>query len=67
MSTNTVTVDAKFITRGQSFRGGWNKRQFEILGFDWPPPPGWRRMAVGREIPASLAEEFLSLKQPRPE
>lgn len=65
-NTETVIVDAKFITRGQSFRAGWSRRQLEILGFDWPPVPGWRRMAVGREIDSASAEEFLALKQHRP-
>ena len=63
---SAVVVTEKFITQGQSFRGGRSKRQFEILGFDWPPPPGWRKKAVGRLIDESLAEEFLMLKKPPP-
>lgn len=62
-----VHVTEKFITQGQSFRGGWTRRQFEILGFDWPPPPGWRRKTVGRRISKELADEFLALKSQRKE
>ena len=63
---NQIEVTAKLITQGQSFRGGWSKRQFEILGFAWPPPPGWRQKAVGRRISRAEADEFLALKgQPK--
>ena len=63
----TYTVTPKFITQGQSFRGGWSKRQIEILGFEWPPKPGWRREAIGREIAYAEADEFLSLAKLRPQ
>ena len=56
-----VIVTDKLITRGQSLRGGWSKAQFAILGFDWPPKPGWRRMAIGREIDEDKAAEFVRL------
>ena len=59
-------VTAKFITEGQSHRGGWTKRQLQILGFSWPPQPGWRQQAVGRSIPSSEAREFLALRKPTP-
>lgn len=60
----SITVTAKFITLGQSLRGGWTKRQFQILGFDWPPMPGWRQKAVGRVISEEAAREFLALRVP---
>lgn len=62
----SFVVTPRFITDGQSFRGGWTKRQLEILGFDWPPPPGWRKQAVGRRIEQAAADEFLALKAHRP-
>jgi hypothetical protein len=62
-----MKVTPKFITDGQSLRGGWTKRQLEILGLVWPPKPGWRQRVVGLEIADELAKEFLSLKTRRPQ
>lgn len=62
-----MIVTPKFITLGQSFRGGWDKRQLELIGVPWPPPPGWRKAAVGREISEDAATEFLARKKRRPE
>lgn len=62
----TVQITPKFITCGQSFRGGRTRRQMEILGVGWPPPPGWRKKPVGQLISRALADEFLALKKHRP-
>lgn len=61
-----MKVTPKFITQGQSFRGGWTARQLELLGFPWPPARGWRQLAVGRELTDEQAREFLALKRPAP-
>lgn len=62
----SFVVTAKFVTQGQSFRGGWSRRQLEILDVTWPPSRGWRKQVVGREITDDAAKEFLSLKRERP-
>lgn len=56
-----MKVTAEFIEQGKSQRGGWSKRQLAILGVQWPPQPGWKQRAIGREITQAEAEEFLVL------
>ena len=37
-----VIIDTDFIRLGESGNGGWNKKQFNILGINWPPKKGWK-------------------------
>lgn len=41
---------------------GWNKEQLAVLGVGNPPRKGWMGKLVGREIPDSDYELFLSLQ-----
>ena len=50
------------IEAGQSRNGGWSERQLALLGVAWPPGAGWKRDAIGREVPNPAVEEFLALK-----
>lgn len=59
----TVIVDDNFIILGQSGEGGWNKKQFEILGISWPPPRGWRKLVIGKIISYSDALKFIEYKR----
>jgi hypothetical protein len=60
--SNTVTVTIGLIEKGKSLRGGWSRRQIELLGITYPPTHGWAKRSVGNKITASEAEEFLALK-----
>ena len=59
---STIKVDREFLLRGKSFNGGWSKKQFKILGEDWPLEKGWWKRIIGIRISEEDAEEFLSLK-----
>ena len=48
--------------RGMSGVGGWNKRQFDLVGIGWPPWKGWREWLVGREYSEEVVEGFVRLK-----
>lgn len=56
-----MTVTPEFIEQGKSAHGGWSKRQLAILGVQWPPQPGWKPRAIGREIAQAEANEFLRI------
>ncbi len=39
---------------------GFNRKQLEVLGVEWPPKKGWLRALVGTEISEEQYAEFLS-------
>jgi hypothetical protein len=65
MADDLVTVTAELIEAGQSERGGWSKAQLALIGVAWPPPAGWKEIAVGRRIPRADTERFVALRAGR--
>jgi hypothetical protein len=59
---NVMVITQQFIEQCQSFKGGWSKRQLNLLGIEWPPAPGWRKFLTGKEIPPDVANQILLLK-----
>lgn len=59
-SKMTVRITEAFLRAGQSGRDGWTKRKLALLGVNWPPRKGWKRLVIGQDIPESVAEEFLA-------
>lgn len=41
---------------------GWNKKQLEVVGVEWPPSSGWIERIVGGELSDEKARLFESLK-----
>lgn len=57
-----MIITTALLEQGRSERGGWTRDQLELLGVGWPPPPsGWTKRIVGKEIDDQDAEAFLSL------
>jgi hypothetical protein len=54
-----VRVTEDFLLAARSARGGWTSEQLRILGVDWPPVKGWKRLAIGRTLTAQEARDFL--------
>jgi hypothetical protein len=65
MVDDLVTVTVELIDAGQSESGGWSKAQLALIGVAWPPPAGWKGVAVGRRIPRADAERFIALRAGR--
>ena len=57
-----MKITATLIEAGKSIRGGWNRKQMDILGVDWPAREGWQRKVIGKEIHGDEAERFLHLR-----
>ena len=57
-----VTITKELIEAGASNQGGWNRKQFQALGIQWPPKNGWKTRLIGTRIDRSKAALFLSLK-----
>jgi hypothetical protein len=56
-----MKITATLLEAGKSIRGGWNRKQMDILGVSWPLREGWQRV-IGKEISADNAERFLDLR-----
>jgi hypothetical protein len=52
------TITREWIEAHRTPRGGWTRLQIEALGEPWPPPHGWRRRAVGRQITDRSRAQF---------
>ena len=57
-----MKINSTLIEAGKSIRGGWNRKQMDILGVDWPVREGWQRKIIGKEISGDDAERYLSLR-----
>jgi hypothetical protein len=55
------TVTEQWIRDHATAKGGWKKRQLELIGEPWPPKPGWIARAVGRQITEDQRLEFESM------
>ena len=55
-------ITDELLESGRSESGGWSRAQLHLIGVAWPPPKGWKRTAIGREVPDEVAAEFVSLR-----
>lgn len=57
-----VIITEKFLEAGYSSKGALTYSQLNLLGIPTPSKSGWRKKLLGTEIPKSIADEFLNLK-----
>jgi len=43
-------ITKEFLMDNRTKNGAWNKKQLKILNVPWPPPRGWHRLVIGKEI-----------------
>jgi predicted GIY-YIG superfamily endonuclease len=51
------------LAQGASDRGGFSRKQTDILGVGWPRVRGWRKALMGREVPDEVFAEFVRLAE----
>lgn len=56
-----MTLTEELLTAGLSERGGYSRRQLDLLGVAWPPLRGWKKTVVGKDFPDAVVKEFLRL------
>lgn len=56
-----MEVSSEFLAAGARAAGGYTRQQLQLLGLNWPPPKGWKKLVMGLVIPDESAEEFLRL------
>ena len=62
-SSGKVLLTKQMIEEGISSKGGYNKKQLEILGVEWPPQKGWKSALVGTMISQKQYQDFLNAKK----
>jgi hypothetical protein len=58
----TIKITPQLIAEGKSSKGGWSRRQLELLGVVWPPQNGWHKIVIGTPIRVGEADEFVRLR-----
>jgi len=62
-SSGKVLLTKQMIEEGLSSKGGYNKKQLEILGVEWPPQKGWKSALIGTIISQKQYQNFLNAKK----
>jgi hypothetical protein len=53
-----MIVTREFIQDNRTEKGGFTKRQLEVLEVEWPPRHGWQDEVIGTKITTDQAEQF---------
>ncbi|MBN9421743.1 MAG: hypothetical protein J0I91_04680 [Candidatus Accumulibacter sp.] len=56
-----MRITEEFLASGLSARGGYSRRQLELLGVSWPPLKDWMRSVMDGIIADEVAAEFVGL------
>ena len=61
--TEQVLLTKWMIENGLSSNGGFNKKQLEILGIEWPPQKGWKTSVIGQTVTKEDYQQFLESRK----
>lgn len=56
--TKQILITKEFIESNKTPGGGWNRKQIEAIGLEWPPRKGWKKSVIGRCISFENAQIF---------
>jgi len=65
VSGDTIEVNEGLLMAGRSWRGGWTREQFDLLGVAWPPAADWKALVVGTRIRLEAAQAFIDSREMR--
>jgi len=51
-------ITDEWLTNNRTERGGYTKKQLNLLGIEWPPSRGWKDMFIGKNIDIATAKAF---------
>jgi hypothetical protein len=51
-------ITMQWLEEHRSQRGAWTADQFQAIGLAWPPPRGWKRRVIGKEISDEARARF---------
>ena len=53
-----MIITEEWIVKNKTPAGGYNKKQFEILGIQYPPKKGWKDEIIGSELSEKKVKDF---------
>ena len=53
-----MIITEEWIVKNKTPNGGYNKKQFEILGIQYPPKKGWKDEIIGLELSEKKVKDF---------
>ena len=59
-----MIITNEWLTKNKTPNGGYNKKQFEILGISYPPQKGWKEQLIGRNLSEEKVREFEKISNP---
>jgi hypothetical protein len=54
-----VTITPEMLVRAKTKAGGYTRAQMDVFEVAWPPPPGWPRFLIGREVEQEQFDRFV--------
>lgn len=57
-----IQMTKEIISQGENGTGGWNYKQFQLLGIETPPRADWKNRIIGVSFDESTVRQFISLK-----
>ena len=61
-SDEYIELTNELIVKAATNKGGYTKKQLNLLGIGWPPPKGWKNQCVGKKIKKTDYELLIGLK-----
>ncbi len=53
-----MIVTNEWLKSNRTPKGGYTRRQVELLGFTWPLDKGWKEKIIGKEISENVVKQF---------
>jgi len=59
-----MIITNEWLVKHKTPNGGYNKKQFEILGISYPPQKGWKDKLIGTQLSADKVMKFEQISNP---
>jgi len=61
MNEDKFIITDRWLINNKTPGGGYNRKQLNVLGVEWPPKFNWKLTLVGKKINKKTAEDFENL------
>lgn len=58
-----MIITEEWIVKNKTPAGGYNKKQFEIIGIQYPPKKGWKDEIIGSELSDKKVKDFENISK----
>jgi len=58
-----MIITDNWLTYNKTPAGGYNKKQFQILGIEYPPIKGWKNNVIGMDLPDEKVKQFENISR----